>query len=249
LLESELFGHERGAFTGAHKTRPGLLEAADSGTLFLDEVGEMPLTTQAKLLRAVETRTITRVGSVQPIALDVRFVAATNRDLAALVEVGRFRQDLFFRLNGVSLHVPPLRERVLDIEPLARRFAAAASQAMKRPAATLTSEAIRALEEYAWPGNVRELRTVIERALTFAGTSPTLGLEHFPDLRTSKPSRVAAPPPSGLRGEVHAFEKQRIIDALEQCAGNQTRAAEMLGISRRTLLHRLDAFGLPRPRK
>jgi transcriptional regulator with PAS, ATPase and Fis domain len=249
LLESELFGHERGAFTGAHKARAGLLEAADGGTLFFDEIGEMPLTTQAKLLRAVETRTVTRIGSVRPVALDVRFVAATNRDLVALVEAGTFREDLYFRLNGVTVHVPPLRERPRDIELLARHFAARAAREMKRALATLSPEAIRVLEEYPWPGNVRELKSVVERALTFAGSSATLGPEHFPELRTSRPSRAPAPVTAGLRGEVHAFEKQRIVDALEQCAGNQTRAAEMLGISRRTLLHRLDAYGLPRPRK
>src|SRR5262249_24939039 len=160
-LESELFGHERGAFTGAMARKTGLLEAADAGTVFLDEIGELPLAIQAKLLRAIEQREVTRIGATRPVAIDVRFIAATNRDLPAEVEAGRFRSDLFFRLDGVTLVVPPLRERKHRIAPRALGFL---ERLTRGGAQRLTVEAVAALEAYAWPGNVRELRAVIERA-------------------------------------------------------------------------------------
>ena len=270
LLESELFGHERGAFTGAVKAKTGLLEAANGGTVLLDEVGEMPLTTQAKLLRVLESREIMRVGSVETRAIDVRLVAATNRDLPSVVAAGGFRSDLYFRLNGITIRIPPLRERRAEILPLAQLFLAQASQG--RPAA-FTPAALAKLESHAWPGNVRELRNVIERAVVLSGVSQGTGrvdAEHLAietmmfvqplQAAPSGASRMSAPtepPPAmfapvaagDLRADVEDFERKRIEQALVAAQGNQTRAAELLGISRRTLVSRLDAFGMPRPRK
>jgi transcriptional regulator with AAA-type ATPase domain len=179
LLESELFGHEKGAFTGAVQAKEGLLEGAHGGTVFLDEVGEMPLGLQAKLLRVVETREVIPVGGVKARPIDVRFLAATNRDLEEEVSKKTFRQDLYFRLNGISLTVPPLRERPGDIEPLARSFVASAVKVLDRPAPALSEEALRLLGSYCWPGNVRELRNVMERAVLLCDGSE-IGAEHLP---------------------------------------------------------------------
>ena len=166
LLESELFGYERGAFTGAVQAKPGLLEVADHGTLFLDEIAELPLTMQAKLLRVLESREVTRVGGLKTRSIDVRFVCATNRDLVSLVRSGAFRQDLYFRLNGISVLIPPLRQRRPEIQPLARAFIAEACRDANRSALSITEQALAALETHSWPGNVRELKNVIERAVT-----------------------------------------------------------------------------------
>ena len=270
LLESELFGHERGAFTGAVKAKTGLLEAGNGGTVLLDEVGEMPLTTQAKLLRVLESREVMRVGSIETRAIDVRLVAATNRDLPSLVAAGGFRSDLYFRLNGITIRLPPLRERRDEILPLARMFLTQASQG--RPAA-FTPAALAKLESYAWPGNVRELRNVVERAVVLSGGASAIDAHHLaveamsftPRQQPTPPaaSRMSAPTepppamfapaaggaPGDLRADVEDFERKRIEQALAEAHGNQTRAAELLGISRRTLVSRLDAFGMPRPRK
>jgi len=263
LLESELFGHERGAFTGAVKDKVGLLETAAGGTLLLDEVGEMPLPAQAKLLRAIETREIVRVGGVKTRPVDVRFVSATNRDLEALVEARTFRRDLFFRLNGISVTVPPLRERTVELEGMARRFVSEFSRTLGRGERTLSADAVAALKRHAWPGNVRELRNVIERAvllsdgpeirpadLQLSAAPPSSGalIEELPEVEAELEDEA---PPSGgsLSDEVRAMERRRILEALEQCAGNQTRAAEKLGITRRALIHRLETYDLPRPRK
>jgi DNA-binding NtrC family response regulator len=241
LAESELFGHEKGAFTGALQTRAGLFESASGGTVFLDEIGELPPTVQAKLLRALETSEVQRVGSVKPIRVDVRLVSATNRDLAREATAGRFRQDLFFRINGLALRVPPLRERRVEIGELAERFLATASrQAGLAATPAISEDAMRMLEAYAWPGNVRELRYVMERTLVMAGAGP-VAPEHLPEQ-----IRAVGLPPSAGPG---AATRERVVEALEACEGNQTRAAEMLGISRRTLINRMIDFGLPRPRK
>ncbi len=240
LAESELFGHERGAFTGARGTRPGLFESAGGGTVFLDEVGELPLVTQAKLLRTLESSEVVRIGSNRPIRVDVRVVSATNRDLEREAAEGRFRQDLYFRLNGITLRVPPLRARKSEIAELARRFLETARRQLGLEATQeITPEALSALEAYAWPGNVRELRYVMERTLVTAGDQP-IRPEHFP-------SQILATHEGGAREELAT--RERVVAALAECDGNQTRAAERLGISRRTLINRMIEFGLPRPRK
>jgi DNA-binding NtrC family response regulator len=262
LLESELFGHERGAFTGAVRDKPGRLETAHGGTVFLDEIGEMPTSLQSKLLRVLEDRQVTRVGALKARQIDVRFIAATNRDLPAEIARGRFRQDLYFRLNGVSLVVPPLRERVSEIAPLARRFIAEASgRAHKRPVPSLSQGALRLLEGYAWPGNIRELRNVVERAVllcsggrvTEAHLPTELLSATFAPGQPSSLDRAESPEATegagALWGAVDQLERRRVCEALDRCGGNQTRAAKLLGISRPTLIARMEAYDLPRPRR
>jgi transcriptional regulator with PAS, ATPase and Fis domain len=252
LLEAELFGHERGAFTGATHAREGLFEAADGGTVFLDEVGELPPSTQVKLLRVIEEKKVMRVGARAAKAVDVRFVSATNRDLEAEVEAGTFRADLFFRLNGIALTIPPLRARRGEIEELARTFIARASAEMGRTdVPSLSNEARDLLLRHAWPGNVRELRNAMERAVVLC-SGTTLLPEHLPP-RLTEPT-VA--PPAGstgaigsLRDHVSSAERQRVLDVLQRCGGNQTLAASELGVSRRTLVSRLSEWGMTRPRR
>jgi two-component system response regulator AtoC len=254
LLESEWFGHERGAFTGAVQAKPGLLEVADGGTVLLDEVGELPMGLQAKLLRVLEERAILRVGGLRPRAIDVRFVGATNRDLEADVRAGRFREDFFFRLNGVAIHVPALRDRREEIEPFARRFVAEAAEAADRAAPTLSKEARDWLDAYDWPGNIRELRNMMERAVLIATGDTITGAELPARLRPglaapgsiASAARVSKTP---LRDAVAELEKEQVLDALARANGNQRRAAALLGISRGTLLARMDAFKIQRPRK
>jgi two-component system, NtrC family, response regulator AtoC len=240
LLESELFGHERGAFTGAGAAKPGLLETAPGGTVFLDEVGELPLPLQAKLLRAIETRAITRVGSVRSRPIDVRFLAATNRDLEAAVGSGSFRRDLYYRLNGMTLTVPPLRERTADIPALCRAFLTELSGGGPPPA--ISTRAMAALVNHAWPGNVRELRNVIERALLLC-QGGELDLAHLPTATFHPPA--LGPAASGAP----ASERERILAVLAACGGNQSRAARELGLSRKVLIVRLAGYGVARPRK
>ena len=241
LIESELFGHERGAFTGAGAAKPGLLESAHGGTAFLDEVGELSPAAQAKLLRVIEDRRVLRVGAVEPRAVDVRFVAATNRDLEAAAAAGEFRADLFFRLAGIVLDVPPLRERRSEIEPLARAFAATSAAQLGRATPELTPDAVAALVAQAWPGNVRELRNVVERAVLLAGDRITAA-ELAPRARASSSSS----PPAAAGDD---DERAKIVAALDRCAGNQTRAAALLGMPRRTLVKRLAQYGIPRPKR
>jgi DNA-binding NtrC family response regulator len=251
LLESELFGHEKGAFTGAIRTQEGVFESAASGTLFLDEVGELPAATQAKLLRVLEERKVTRVGGRVAHNVDVRFLSATNRDVAGDIERGAFRQDLYFRLNGISLHLPALRDRRGDIAPIARRFVAEICRTTRRTPAPLVSDAALAvLEGYRWPGNIRELRNVIERAVLLCDGTEILP-SHLPSgLTGDSHTRSNAPDPRArLVVEMERLERERTIEALARCAGNQTQAAQMLGISRRTLVTRLNQYDLPRPRK
>jgi two-component system, NtrC family, response regulator AtoC len=251
LLESELFGHEKGAFTGAVKSKAGLIESANGGSVLLDEVGEMPLSTQVKLLRVLEAREVMRVGDTRPRPIDVRFIAATHRDLEAQVAKGNFRQDLFFRLNGISLVIPPLRERIAELESLARHFIArAAKQFGKTPEPVLSPEALALLQNYAWPGNLRELRNMLERAVLLANDR-VLGPEDLPlDKLTATP--LIRPVGEAVAGAVAPDvegERAKVVAALELHGGNQTLAARALGISRRTMLNRLDAYAIPRPRK
>jgi two-component system response regulator AtoC len=261
LLESELFGYERGAFTGAVQAKQGLLEAASGGTLFLDEVGEMSLGLQAKVLRAIETRTVLRVGATKPRTVDVRFIAATNRDLEEEVAAKRFREDLYFRLNAITLTVPPLRERTDEIAPLARRFLGSVAQQLGRSAPELSLEALRLLEQYSWPGNIRELRNVMERAILLS-SGPVVTSEYLPADRMRRRSVLAVeavsnltqtssseePQRAPLALSLREHERQAIVDALARCRGNQTRAAELLGMPRRTFCTRLRDLNVPRPR-
>jgi DNA-binding NtrC family response regulator len=272
VVESELFGHERGAFTGANQAKVGLIEAAAGGTLFLDEIGEMPLSIQAKLLRVIEARQVLRVGATQPRPVDIRLVAATNRDLEEEVEEKRFREDLYFRLNVITLEIPPLRERVEEIGPLARLFLGRLAEGANRPAPALSAEALAVLEDYAWPGNVRELRNVVERAFVLC-TGTEIRPEHLPVEKIRRVRRKATDPSvelpagvaSGTPGEpsvdpsppggspppvrnLKELERQAILDALERCHFNQTRAAELLEMPRRTFCKRMKEYGIPRPR-
>jgi DNA-binding NtrC family response regulator len=245
VLESELFGHEKGAFTGADQAKVGLLESADGGSVFLDEIGDLSQGMQAKLLRALEQREILPVGGVRPRPIDVRFISATNRDLELDVEGGHFRQDLYYRLNGVTVRIPPLRERPSEIEPLADLFVERSSEAigLEEPP-VLTDRTVELLTAYAWPGNIRELRNVIERAVLLSDSHEILP-EHLPLDKLAATWAARRPVSRPAAGE----REKRVLEALDACAGNQTRAAEVLGISRRTLTKWLDRFDLPRPRK
>ncbi len=251
LLESELFGYEKGAFTGAVKSKPGLLETAAGGTVFLDEVGEMPPSIQAKLLRVLEERQVMPVGGLKPVPIDVRFVFATHRDLEAEVARGAFREDLYYRINGIALLIPPLRERIGEIEPLAREFIAQTAKKEGRRAPELSADALETLRRYSWPGNIRELRNAIERAVLLAGDGPILS-EHLalgrPKAAVAR-AREVAPSVPDLKEERRAAERRAILEALERCGGNQTKAAKLLNISRRTLVSRLQEYGLTTPRK
>jgi transcriptional regulator with PAS, ATPase and Fis domain len=262
LLESELFGYERGAFTGAVQTKPGLLETAQGGTVLLDEIGEMPVNIQVKLLRVLEERQVLRIGGTRPRPIDVRVLSATNRHLESAIEDGSFRRDLFFRLNGITLEIPPLRDRPSEIEPLARRFAEVAARRMGAPSPPDIEPAVwDRLLRYQWPGNIRQLRNVMERAVVLSDGGP-ITIDDFPvdtyvgpapRAPTFKPAATGPPkppaPPASAQPDDDEAERRRIAVALESCAGNQTRAAELLGISRRTLVSRLAEYNMPRPRK
>jgi transcriptional regulator with PAS, ATPase and Fis domain len=233
LLESELFGYEKGAFSGAETAKPGMFELADEGTLFLDEIGELDLNQQVKLLRVLDGWPHYRLGGIRKIHVNVRIVAATNSDLESAVSSGRFRADLYHRLNQVRVAVPPLRERPEDIAPLARLFLA-----QHNPEFTLAAEALAALKDYGWPGNVREIRNVMARvAMTAMGTE--IGPEDLPpELQLRKQSAVADADYS-----LERLEQEVIFHALANAAGRRDRAAAMLGISRRTLTRRLKVYG------
>jgi len=258
LLEGELFGFERGAFTGADRTKSGLIESAHHGTLMLDEVGELPLGVQAKLLRILEGGQVRRLGSLETRTVDVRFIAATNRSLEDMVEEGKFRRDLYYRLNGMCLHLPPLRERLEDIEPMALSFLVRSAAEQQLVVPPISPNARAALRRHSWPGNIRELRNVMERALLLSqgemietehlAVSPTSAVSHV-HAAPGSPARAPSGPPSGLKQELNQLERERIVSALEQTGGNQTQAATLLGMSRRTLVKRLQEYNLPRPRK
>ncbi|MEO8698924.1 MAG: sigma 54-interacting transcriptional regulator [Kofleriaceae bacterium] len=263
LLESELFGHEKGAFTGAVGLKQGLLEAADGGTVLLDEIGELPLALQSKLLRAVEAREIRRLGSTRSIPIDARIIAATNRELATEVTEGRFRQDLYFRLDGVSLRIPPLRDRKHAIGALALKFVDEAARRLGRADVRATPELLVALTAHDWPGNVRELKAVIDRAVLLS-RGGQLGSRHLAfSPPTSGDVPVRAEPVTRAAAVVHEAavpeglefldageqaDRARLIAMLEECAGNQTRAAKKLGIARTTLVNKLRLYRIPRPR-
>src|SRR3989454_1118938 len=252
LLESELYGHERGAFTDAKRFRKGLFELADGGTLFLDEIGEMAPGLQSKLLRVLETRTFRRVGGSTDITVDVRVVAATHIDLKRAVAEGRFREDLFFRLNVVPIDLPALRERPEDIEALAEHFVARFCRELGRAPARLDPSALESLRAYPWPGNVRELRNVMERVVLLEAEDVILP-EHLPAevihpaVRSAVLSVATAPAetfPAGVVRPLTDIEKLAIEHALEVCGGNKTRAAQALGISRQTLRTKLKEYAL-----
>jgi DNA-binding NtrC family response regulator len=242
LLESELFGHRRGAFTGAVYSRRGSFELADGGTLFLDEIGEMALEMQAKILRALEQRRIKRVGSEEDIPVDVRIVAATNKDPEQEIKAGRFREDLYWRLNVVHLVVPPLRERPEDVLPLADHFLAFYTGELKKVVPGFSREVTESLVRYEWPGNVRELRNAIERAVIFAESGQAIRLGHLPAYLRQEPSRPAPLAPRGYR-PLREMELHYIREVLDACGGNRTRAAEVLGLSPVTLWRKLGKEG------
>jgi Nif-specific regulatory protein len=236
LLESELFGHERGAFTGAVTQKKGQLEVADGGTVFLDEIAELSPALQAKLLRVLQERDFLRVGGTRPVRLDIRVIAATNQELPTAVREGRFRQDLYYRLNVVCLTVPPLRERREDIPLLARYFAAKYGERCKRRIQGVSPEAIACLVRYDWPGNVRELENAIERAIV-TGSSEFILPEDLPEIVLETGS-AAGDSATGYHEAVRKLKKQLILSAVEQTGGNFTEAAKLLGVHP-NYLHRL----------
>jgi len=247
LLESELFGHERGAFTGAERTKPGMFEVADRGTVFLDEVGELPLGLQAKLLRALQEREIRRVGGTKLIPVDVRLVSATNRDLAESVRKREFREDLFYRVNVILVPLPPLRDRAGDVPLLAYHFLGRYGRNRERPLEGIDPEALTVLEAYGWPGNVRELQNVIERACAL-GEGPTLRLRDLPDHVRGR----AGPPVPGKRlllrqareTWLRAFTQEYLTDLLKDHGGNISQAAKTAGVDRKTLHRLLSRFDI-----
>jgi two-component system NtrC family response regulator len=244
LLESELFGHEKGAFTGAVRQKAGRFEDASGGTIFLDEIGEMPVTLQAKLLQVLEEKRFTRVGGNHTIQVDVRILAATNRPLEDMVRERTFREDLFFRLNVFPIVLPPLRERRADIARLAEFFLRKHGASIEK----LSREAMAALEAHDYPGNVRELEHALERALILAGAEP-IGPEHLGFAgaapRATARSWVPEIPPEGL--SLEELEKALIEQALARAGGNKSQAARLLGLTRRTLYSRMEKHGLRRP--
>ncbi len=233
LLESELFGHERGAFTGAVSRRLGRFEAADHGTIFLDEISEMPLELQVKLLRVLQERELQRVGSNDTVKIDIRIVAATNRDLAAFVRAGKFREDLYYRLNVVDIHLPALRERSGDVPLLVNRFL------REFGGKSMSPEAMRLLEAYPWPGNVRELRNTVEKMCVLSQTGE-LGAEDVPDEMRRAPGAAAI----SSAGTLEETEKAKIRAVLAEVGGNLTKAAQRLGIARRTIYRKLEKYGI-----
>ena len=253
LLESELFGHEKGAFTGAAQRRLGRFEQADGGTIFLDEIGEIDAATQVKLLRVLSERTIERVGSNTPVKVDVRVIAATNKNLRTLVEKGEFREDLFFRLNVIKIDMPPLRERGEDVILLAAAFLQEFAKENQKAVQHLSDESLRLLRGYRWPGNVRELRTVIEHGVVMCNGTE-IGVDHLPQflhmaphVELTKSLFATKESQKGLASmddlNLNALEQRVIQQALTRADGNRTEAAELLGISRRTLQRKLKEYG------
>ena len=252
LIESELFGHEKGSFTDATARRVGQFELAHTGTLFLDEIGDLSPATQAKLLRVLQEREFTRVGGVQSIKVDVRIVAATNKNLDEMVRKNQFREDLYYRINVIALYLPPLRERGEDIALLAKHFLAKRIEEEKRPPQEFTKSSLELISHYPWPGNVREMENIIEQAFIWSKGSDVITPEHLPNiLRTD--TRSTSLRDDTLAGRlslekaVMEFEREIILDALKRTTYVQTHAAAMLGISRRMLKYRMDTLGISRP--
>jgi two-component system, NtrC family, response regulator AtoC len=244
LLESELFGHERGAFTDARQQKRGLLETADGGTVFLDEIGEMTPGLQAKLLRFLEDRTFKRVGGLNDIRVDVRVIAATNRSLDDEVRAGRFREDLFYRLQVMPVRLPPLRERVGDIRLLVAHYIDRYNREFRKRVRGLQPGAQAMLDQYRWPGNVRELRNAIERAMLLADNG-LLGAEDFATLSKAATPATFRLPPEGV--DLETVERQLVMQALQRAGGNQTQAGHLLGINRDQVRYRIEKFGLTKP--
>jgi len=246
VIESELFGHEKGAFTGAIRQKPGRFEDANHGTLFLDEIGELPLLLQVKLLQVIEEKTFMRVGGNVPVTVDVRILAATNRELEEMVRAKQFREDLFFRLNVFPIRLPSLRERAADVPALVEHIMRRHGAAIEK----ISPQAMRLLEHHAYPGNVRELEHTLERALILAGTDH-VGPEHLAfagaDVHHpgAVPPWVPSIPAEGL--SLEALEKELILQALDRARGNKSQAARLLGLTRRTLYSRMERHGLRKP--
>lgn len=243
LLESELFGYVKGAFTGAAQDKPGRFQLAEGGTLFLDEIGELPLTLQAKILRALQERVVEPLGGIAPVSVDVRFIAATNRRLPDMIEKGTFREDLYYRLNVLEIRIPPLRERLEDIPLLADYLLRKLGQKNSKPLRSVSREFLEALMRYEWKGNVRELENVLERSLILC-RDDILDVRDLPD-HLRAPAESAASSLSVLKeSPLEAAERNALEDTLRKCGGHRERTAKALGISRRTLQYRLKKYGL-----
>jgi transcriptional regulator with PAS, ATPase and Fis domain len=242
LLESELFGHERGAFTDAKQLKKGLLELADGGTVFLDEIGEMTPALQAKLLRFLEEKAFKRIGGTTDIHLDVRVIAATNRDLEKAVHNGAFREDLYYRLRVMPIEIPPLRQRVGDISRLAHYYVDTFNRELKKDVRSIDPEAIALLEAYAWPGNVRELKNAVERAMLLAERSALSAVDFQPIGAVTTVSKGFKLPADGLRLE--DLERDLVQQALQRTSGNLTRAGTLLGMNRDQIRYRIDKYAL-----
>jgi DNA-binding NtrC family response regulator len=242
LLESELFGHERGAFTGATRDKKGLLEAADHGTLFLDEIAELPPALQPKLLRALDAGEVRRVGATTPRYVDVRVIAATNRDLEEEVRQGRFREDLFWRLNVLHVHVPPLRERPADVPLLAEHFLGSGGATAPHERRRISADAMALLVAYPWPGNVRELRNAVERAATMTTITEIRPEDLPPRIRDAAGTVATLTDATARRLSLRELERAYILEVVRQAGGNRSRAAELLGLDRKTLYRKLEEY-------
>jgi transcriptional regulator with GAF, ATPase, and Fis domain len=242
LLESELFGHVKGSFTGAFRDRAGRFEAADGGDLFLDEIGDIPLSIQIKLLRVLETRQFERVGENRPIETDVRIITATNRNLLELIDQKRFREDLYFRINVIPIHLPPVRQRKDDIPLLVNTFISRLALRTGKNIRGLTRKALNCFMEYPWPGNVREMKSALEYAFTVVDRE-AIDIDHLPPQMLTQSSPVAAVAAPGLANNQNS-QRQALIDALQATGGNQSQAARLLGVNRVTVWNRMRKYGI-----
>lgn len=253
LLESELFGHAKGAFTGAYRHRMGRFEAASGGDIFLDEIGDVPLSTQVKLLRTLETKRFERVGDNQPVQVDVRVITATNQDLEAMITEGRFREDLFYRINVIPIQLPPLRQRLEDVPVLVNHFVSRLRKSTGKDIVGLSGQCLDMFMAYDWPGNVRELKGVLEYAFVIA-ESGSIAPPHLPPKMTDQPQSPApaspappsapTPPPTPQPQALGLSQRDALVEALRRTGGNQTRAAKLLGVNRVTVYNRMKKYGL-----